>query len=128
MNEQTNTELVQQAYAAFGRSDVAGLLRLIATDVVWDFPQSADISWAGTFRGHEGVVQFLGTLARAADIEAFEPRDFFARNDTVVVLDHERLRIKSTQRSCAIDWAHSFIVRRVKRCGSPMSAASRRAS
>ena len=111
MNEQTNTELIQQAYAAFGRSDVAGLLRLIASDVVWHFPQCAEIPWAGTFRGHEGVVQFLGALAKSADIEAFEPRDFFAQGDTVVVLGHERLRIKSTQRSCEIDWAHSFILR-----------------
>ncbi len=111
MNEQTNTELVQQAYAAFGRGDVAGLLRLIATDVVWDFPQCAGIPWAGSFRGHDGVVRFLGTLAQTADIEVFEPRDFVAQGDKVAVLGHERLRIKSTQRSCEIHWAHSFLLR-----------------
>ena len=111
MNEQTNTKLVQKAYAAFGSGDVSGLLHLIASDVVWHFPQCTGIPWAGTFRRHEGVVQFLGSLAKTADIENFDPSHFFAQGDRVVVLGHERLRIKSTQRSCEIDWAHSFILR-----------------
>ena len=108
MSEKTNIELVRQAYAAFGKGDVPGLLRLFAGDVVWHFPECADIPWAGTFRGHEGVTQFLGILSQTADMEAFEPRVFVARSDQVVVLGHERMRAKSANRSYESHWAHSF--------------------
>ena len=110
MSEKTNIELVRQAYAAFGKGDVPGLLRLFAGDVVWHFPECAEIPWAGTFRGHEGVGQFFGTLAQTAHLEALEPRNFFAQGDKVVVLGHERLRIKSTNRSYESHWAHWFTV------------------
>ena len=85
MSEKTNVEVVQQAYAAFGCGDVATLLRLIAGNVDWHFPECANIPWTGGFRSHEEVKRFLASLAPAASLEAFEPRVFGAQRDRVIV-------------------------------------------
>ena len=111
MNAQSNVELVKQAYAAFGAGDLKRLLGLMTSDVVWEFPASDVIPWAGTFVGPGRVGQFFAALAEHAEAEAFEPKHFVAADDRVVVLGHERFRVKSTGRTWASEWAHAMTVR-----------------
>lgn len=111
MNESNPIQIVQDAYAAFGRGDVPGVLALLSADVVWDHPQPDAIPWGGTRRGHAEVTGFFQALGGAVDVLAFEPRQFVAQGDTVVVLGSERMRVRATGREYHTAWAHTFTIR-----------------
>ena len=53
MNTQSNVVLVRDAYAAFGAGKLQQLLGMMTPDVVWQFPASEVIPWAGTSSGPE---------------------------------------------------------------------------
>lgn len=111
MTTQSNVALVRDAYAAFGSGDLQKLLGLMTSDVVWEFPASKVIPWAGTFNGVGEVASFFAALMEHSEPEAFEPLHFVASEDRVVVLGRERFRVKSTGLTWACEWAHAFIVR-----------------
>jgi ketosteroid isomerase-like protein len=111
MKTQGNLELVRDAYAAFGSGDLQKLLGLMTSDIVWEFPASKVIPWAGTFTGVGEVARFFATLLEHSEAEAFEPLHFVASEDRVVVLGRERFRVKSNGVIWACEWAHAFTVR-----------------
>jgi hypothetical protein len=117
MSEQANLQVVQEAYAAFGRGDLPGLLNLLTEDVDWRHPQPNDIPWGGNRRGHEEVTQFFIALGSTIDVDAFEPREFIAQGDKVVVTGYERMKVKSNGRVYETNWAHLFTVRDGKIAG-----------
>jgi len=111
MSIQSNLEVVKGAYAAFGAGDVQKLLSLMTSDIVWEFPASKVIPWAGKFTGPGEVSRFFAALMEHSEPQAFEPLDFVAADERVVVLGRERFRVKSTGLTWACEWAHAFTVR-----------------
>src|SRR5215208_6972795 len=47
------------------------------------------MTW-GTRHGHEGVAEYFSLLDENLELEQFEPREFVAQGDTVVVVGFER--------------------------------------
>jgi ketosteroid isomerase-like protein len=117
MNTQNNLELVKEAYAAFGAGDLQKMLGLMTSDIVWEFPASKVIPWAGTFTGPSEVARFFGALMEHSEAQLFEPLHLVAADDRVVVLGRERFRVKSTGLTWACEWAHAFTLRDGKIAG-----------
>jgi uncharacterized protein len=118
MAEQENVRLVREIYAAFGRGDIPTALAALAEDVEWWEPGPTDIlPWAGLRSGRDGVARFFRVLDDTEEIEQFEPQEFIAQGDRVVVLGHERCRIKSTGRNYDNQWAMVFTLREGKVAG-----------
>jgi ketosteroid isomerase-like protein len=113
MGTQENLQVVKDGYAAFGRGDVPGLLALLAEDVEWQIP-GPGLPLAGTYRGHEGVATFFQKLSAEADVLDFQPREFLADGERVLVVGWERTRVKATGRTAEVDWVMSFTVRNGK--------------
>jgi ketosteroid isomerase-like protein len=113
MSTAENLQLVKDGYAAFGRGDLPGLLSLLAEDVVWDMPGDG-LPIAGSYRGRDGVASFFEKLRHQADILEFQPREFLADGDRVLVVGWERMKIKATGRGADIDWVMSFTIRNGK--------------
>ncbi len=111
MSSRTPMEIVQSAYAAFGRGDVAALLAELSPDVRWQFTGAPGTPYSGTFQGHDGVQKFLGAVAANDDIRAFEPRRFFAGTEHVTVIGWESAVARTTGRPFEGDWVHVFEVR-----------------
>lgn len=109
MNEQA--KLVQQAYQSFKAGDFQSLLNSLAEDVQWQLPEMENVSFAGTWHGREQVAQFLSTIVQAQDVVEFEPEEFIAQGDKVVVLGRFSWRVKSTGRVSASAWAHVWTVK-----------------
>ena len=107
----TNVEVVQETYEAVGRGDIPALLDVLTDDVEWTFQGPSVIPFAGTRRGREGVAEFFSLVGRNLEFERFEPREFVAQGDTVVVLGFERSRIKPTGRTFEQEWAHLYKLR-----------------
>jgi uncharacterized protein len=111
MGEKDNLRIVQQAYEAFGRGDLPAMLALLTEDVEWQHPEIENVPWAVSVRGKDAVSGFFAAIAKSVDIEKFEPLQFIAEGDRVVVLGRESVRVKSTKRAYSTEWAHSFTLR-----------------
>jgi ketosteroid isomerase-like protein len=113
MGTQENVQLVKDGYAAFARGDIQGLLTLLSEDIEWVIP-GAELPLAGTYRGHDGVANFFQKLALESETLAFEPREFVAEGDRVLVVGWERAKVKATNRMFQADWVMAFTVRNGK--------------
>jgi ketosteroid isomerase-like protein len=88
MQEAQNIQLVKEAYAAFGRGDVQGILDRLADGVIWRGVHGAapHVPTAGERRGKEQVRTFFKQVADNFHFSRFEPREFLAGGDKVVAL------------------------------------------
>ena len=109
MNEQENIQVIKDIYLAFERGDIPTLLNALTQDVDWLFVgRPEDVPFAGPRHGQEQMMAFFSTIAQTVDVLAFEPHEIMAFDNHVLVLGHERLRIKSTNQVVDSDWAHLF--------------------
>jgi len=111
MSTPSNVELVQQVYAAIGRGDIPRVLDAMAEDVEIHVPGPPEIPFAGTFKGHAGVAAFFQAIGTNAEIHEFQPREFVAGDDAVVVLGRERLTARATAATWETDWAMAWTLR-----------------
>lgn len=112
MSEQENVRLVRAAYDAFQRGDIAGVLANFTEDAEWETPGSSDaIPHAGRKRGHAEITEFFTTLAASEEITHFEPREFVAQGDKVVVIGNYKGTVRATGRGYDIDWLQVFTAR-----------------
>ena len=111
MNEQENTRLVQQAYQSIEAGDIQALLNSFAEDVQWILPEMENVPFAGTWQGSEGVGQFFSKVFEVQDVVAFEPEEYIAQGDKVVVLGRFLMRIKATGREFGSDWVHVWTIK-----------------
>jgi ketosteroid isomerase-like protein len=84
---------------------------ILADDVEWVLPGPADVPLFGTYRGKAGVQEWLGTMGEYVRFRAFEPREFIAQGDKVVVLLHGESTLTRTNREVVSDGAHVLTVR-----------------
>ena len=112
MTEQGNTQLAQDAYAAFGRGDMPALAEVMADDIEWVSPGDPnDDPQAGTYHGKDNVLGWFGKLAENLDFQTFEPRDFIAQGDKVVSTVYAEATVRSTGRAFVNDEAHVWTFR-----------------
>jgi len=110
----TPIQVVQQAYAAFGRGDVEGILALLTEDVQRCFVASAGIPYAGRYSGKQQVQGWFGTLAESDDIQKFEPREFLEGPDHVTVLGWEQTKPRPNGKVFESEWVHVFTLKNDK--------------
>lgn len=106
-----NVDVVQQTYEAFGRGDIPAVLNLLTDDVEWTFQAPSVVPFAGTRHGREGVAEFFSLVGENLEFQQFEPRNFVAQGDIVVVLGYERNLIKPTGRTFEQEWVHVYTLR-----------------
>jgi ketosteroid isomerase-like protein len=111
MAEQENVQVVQGIYAAFGRGDMAAFLDALTDDVEWVIPGPSDLPFVGTFRGKAGVQEWLGKTMDNMQFRVFEPREFIAQGDKVVVLVHAEITLSRTGRDFVSSDAHVWTLR-----------------
>jgi hypothetical protein len=111
MDEARNTQVVKDAYAAFGRGDIPALLALVDSGIEWTAVVGSRTPTSGTRRTRDGVAKFFQDLAASLEFQSFEPREFIAQGDKVVALGHSVGKWKTNGRSFETDWAMIFTVR-----------------
>ena len=117
MNEQENTRIVQQAYENFKNGDIPALLDLYSDDIDWRLPEIENVPWSGSRKGREETAELFQSLAEAQDVLTFNPQEFIAKGDKVVVLGDYSWRVKATGREFGSEWAHVWTVKNGKLVG-----------
>ncbi len=107
----TNVDVVQETYEAVSHGDIPALLELLTDDVEWTLQGPSVIPFAGTRRGREGVAEFFSLVGETLEFEQFEPREFVAQGETVVVLGFERSLVKPTGRMFEQEWARVYALK-----------------
>ena len=90
MQETQNTKVVQDAYAAFARGDVQGILDTLDEGIVWKgvYGAGPHVPTSGERRGKAQVGEFFKQVAQNVNFSRFEPKEFIATGDKVVALGH----------------------------------------
>lgn len=114
MKEQENIRTVQEIYAAFGRGDIPALLGAVADDVEWSIAGPEVVPHAGKRRGRQEVAAFFPVLAETEEFLQFEPREYIAQGDQVVVLGFLQSRVKATGKTYDNEWAMVWTVQNGK--------------
>lgn len=112
MNEQDNIKVIQQAYAAFQQGNIEQVLNSMADGIEWRSPGNMPMS--GSRTGKQAVSEFFRLLDQHEEILRFEPTEFIAQNDKVVVLLQYKARVKSTGRVVETPAVHIFTVKNGK--------------
>ena len=107
----SNIQIVQDAYGKFGSGDIAGLLGLCSTDIYWQTPEIENAHFGGKRHGHAEVGEFFSALVTDEDMTLFEPTEFIADGEKVVVLGKSASTVRSTGKKYEIDWVHIFTVK-----------------
>jgi len=109
MSEPENAQLIQSLYAAFGRGDIPTLLEGLSDSVEWTNPVPKDIvPPGGLWVGRQGVADFFTAVGGSLEFLVFEPRDFVAQGDKVVVLGYYEARVKSTGKTYSSEWVMAW--------------------
>ena len=112
MSEQDNVRAVQEIFAAFGRGDIPAVVGALSEDVDWQIAAPPAAPYGGLRRGRAQVGECFQQLGATHEFEQFEPQEFVAQGDTVVVLGRERLRARATGRVAENPWAMTFTFRK----------------
>lgn len=102
----SNTEIAKKAYEFFGSGDIAGLLNLYSDDVRWTTPKIENAVYSGSREGKEALVEFFDQLDQAEEFSQFEPKEFIAEGDKVVVLGEFTATVKATGKTYSAEWVH----------------------
>ena len=86
MKESSNIETIRNIYSAFGRSDIAGVLKLMDEAIVFIVPGSSAVPLSGIRRGLEQVRRFFEDLDRRIEFSVFEPKEYIAQGNRVIAL------------------------------------------
>jgi ketosteroid isomerase-like protein len=103
------TEVVQSAYAAFGRGDVQGVLDAMSDRV--EFDVSLVLPQGGSWRGRDGVGEFFeGLGSHWADL-AIEVEQLVDNGETVVAIGRGAGRLRAHGDAAAgYAFVHAFTV------------------
>jgi ketosteroid isomerase-like protein len=94
LSEEINTKLIQQAYQSIKAGDIPSFFNLLAENVLWIVPELTNVPFAGTWEGREQAGQFFSRMVEVQDVIEFEPEEFIAQHDNVVVLGHFTMYVR----------------------------------
>jgi ketosteroid isomerase-like protein len=84
-----DVQVIRDAYAAFARQDIPGVLAAFDEDISWTTPDS--LPFGGAVRGHDAVVEFFGSLGRHFSEVSVAPQEYIDAGDVVVVIVRDRV-------------------------------------
>ena len=108
---QANVSLVQSLYAAFGRGDIATIVKACAPDIHWEVNgRREDYPLFGVRRGPAEVQEFFTSIPQLQDVIEFSPREFHAADGKVFALGWYAWKLRKSGRTVGSQWIHVFTI------------------
>jgi ketosteroid isomerase-like protein len=111
MDIQQNKQMVMMGYRLFQSGDIRALMDLYHDDAEMAGPESEFVPFAGQFHGKAGIGQFFAQLDATVEAVRFEPKQFIAEGDKVVVIGEASWRTRQSGRPYDNSWVHVFTIR-----------------
>jgi ketosteroid isomerase-like protein len=111
MNSQEIKQLVMEGYQRYQNKDIAGIVESCTDDVEWEGARSEAIPFSGIYHGKQQTAQYFRLLDQAVEALQFEPQEFIAEGDKVVVRGQSKWAVKSNGQTYENPWVHIFTVR-----------------
>jgi ketosteroid isomerase-like protein len=102
------SEVVREAYSAFGRGDIPGVLGLLADDVDWNVPEA--VPHGGHFAGRDAVGGFFQGIGDRWEDFSVDIDDVVDGGDNVVGVGRATGNLKGTGQA-GYGFTHVFTVR-----------------
>lgn len=107
---QQNVELARQAYDAYNREGINGILRYLDADVQWRNPADAPV--AGLFVGHEGVAEWQRLTEEVWDEVRLEPVRINELPDgRILAVIRLRFRVSAHEIDMEVPFVHLIRIR-----------------
>ena len=106
----TNVSLVEGAYEAYQRGDIAAILDIIADDVDWHVVGPSSLPFPRECHTKEEVAGFFKALAESDDVIEFDCREIIDAGDDVVALGYIKTTLRATGESTESEWVHVMTV------------------
>ncbi len=92
MNEHPNTAIIQSAYEAVEKGDVAAYVALLDDDIIW---HESTPGMEGDYHGRDQVLAFLGQVFQETGMQmSVSIHDILANDDHAVILHESTLTLK----------------------------------
>ena len=105
-----NLDTLKSGYDFFAKGDIPAVLDLFDPKIEWT--EAAGFPYAGTYVGHEAVVDnVFMKLGTEWDGYTVAPREFIDGGDRIVVLGKYSGTYKATGKSFEADFAHVWTMR-----------------
>jgi len=91
-----NLRVVQQGFSDFRQGNIQGLLDRCTDDAQWGTYLNPTVPFAKTWKGKNEVKQFFKLLGENVTFTEFEPSEFVAQNETVIILAHQKGKVTKT--------------------------------
>ena len=114
MSERDNTSIVKGIYDTFLKGDIPGLVDSFHDDIEWHLPEIENVPYSGSIKGRSNVEKFFQTLAEDQQVVNFDPREFIASGDRVVVLGDYTWHVIPTDKDFSGNWVHVWTVKEGK--------------
>jgi ketosteroid isomerase-like protein len=101
----------------FKSGDIETLLNMCSEDITWRLPELENSTFGGKRIGRKGVIEFFSLLDDAQENLQFEPQEFIAQGDKVVVLGRYSYRIKATGKKFDTDFVQVMTIKDGKLTG-----------
>ena len=111
MDAQENKRLVMEGYRMFQSGDIPHLLERYHDDALWIEPEVENVPFAGRHNGKAEIARFFEQLNESAQAVRFEPKEFIAEGDKVVVTGEATWLARHTGRTYDSPWVHVFTLR-----------------
>ena len=108
MTPEANIQIAKKAYADFSRGDIASILAALDDNIEWKTAAIPEMPGTGTVKGKNGVAGFFKTVGETWDFQAFEPKEFIASGDQLVVRGSYTPRSRKTGITAKVEWAMAW--------------------
>ena len=111
VKSEQNIEIAKKGFADFLNGNINGVADACANDVEWGSYENPVVPYAGMFHGKKGVAEFFSTLGSAVEYKAFDPKDYYADKDSVMVKGYHEAVVKSTGKTFGHDFLMHFKIK-----------------
>ena len=112
MTETNNpTATVQRMFTAFSAGDFDALLNTVHRDSRWTYYGANPGLSQAEFRGRDAVRAFFERIVRRLTVTEFNPAEFLAEGDTVVIFGSEAGTVKATGQPFRNVWSQKYVVK-----------------
>ena len=106
MNTEKNIKTIQQMYADFGGGNISGILDVVADNATWIQLGYPDLPFGSNGMTKKEIPGFFKKLADSVDYTNFEPREFIAEGNKVIVIGYHEGKTKPK----GVQFGHEWIM------------------